>query len=256
MRTLIIPDIHHKWRRAQRVIDKVDHDEVVLLGDYFDDWGDRPSDILDTGNWLRGVFDAPTVVCLLGNHDVSYIAPQYRCSGWTAEKQSLFNLSGVSDLLRAKASLWHSTQGWWFSHAGLGIKFLESLPASEGAQPLAALETEPLVRDEFWYGVSVGVSTNVGAVSAVSGGGAAFDGPLWHRPSSAWFGDRYVGVPQVFGHTIVRTGKPVLVGDKGEYKELKGLIRPGGTRRVLLDTNLNHYAVIEDGVLRVFNAPE
>ena len=35
-RALILSDIHHRHARAQSIIDKVPHDELVLLGDYFD----------------------------------------------------------------------------------------------------------------------------------------------------------------------------------------------------------------------------
>ena len=44
MRTLIIPDLHHRTDHADHWLATQRHDRVVFLGDYFDGFGDNVND--------------------------------------------------------------------------------------------------------------------------------------------------------------------------------------------------------------------
>jgi hypothetical protein len=86
VRTLIIPDLHGKtiWRKA---VQEIEHDRVVFLGDYVDDFivSDEAifSNLIDVVNYKK---EHPgTVILLWGNHDLQYryIGDQeFSCSGY------------------------------------------------------------------------------------------------------------------------------------------------------------------------------
>jgi predicted phosphodiesterase len=68
MRILVLSDIHHRYRRVQHLIENVKHDKCILLGDYFDAWGDSDYEAIDTANWLRDkVLYNDKIIALTGN---------------------------------------------------------------------------------------------------------------------------------------------------------------------------------------------
>ena len=73
MKTLIIPDIHTKWEKAQKAIEKYPADEVICLGDYFDDFDDTPEMAMDTATWLKDFISRKNTVALVGNHEFNYL---------------------------------------------------------------------------------------------------------------------------------------------------------------------------------------
>ena len=120
MRTLIIPDLHHRTDHADHWLATQRHDRVVFLGDYFDDFGDDVSDARRTAFWLRDRMEKTDDIFLLGNHDVPYMfprSPQLHCPGFTAAKAR-----GIGEILRPahwqRLRLAHAEQGWLLSHAG------------------------------------------------------------------------------------------------------------------------------------------
>jgi len=118
--TLIIPDIHHKWAQAEKIISAVGADEIIFLGDYFDDFNDTPEMVTDTCDWLGESVNKPNRIHLFGNHDQSYAyGKSLRCSGYEQWKQFIVddNLpKGVWNKL-----VWYHwlDNRWLLTHAGL-----------------------------------------------------------------------------------------------------------------------------------------
>lgn len=119
--TLIIPDIHHKWIQAEKIISRVGADEVVFLGDYFDDFNDTPEMVQETCEWLEGSVLKPNRIHLFGNHDVHYAFPYrtFRCSGYEQWKEFI-----TADLVKWqtwKKLVWYHfiDDVWLLTHAGL-----------------------------------------------------------------------------------------------------------------------------------------
>ena len=120
MRTLIIPDLHHRTDHADHWLATQRYDRVVFLGDYFDNFGDDVSDARRTAFWLRDRIEKTADIFLLGNHDVAYMfprCPELYCPGFTAAKAR-----GISEILRPehwkRLRVAHAEQGWLLSHAG------------------------------------------------------------------------------------------------------------------------------------------
>ncbi len=119
--TLIIPDLHHRWGQAEKIISSVGADEIIFIGDYFDDFDDTPEMVRDTANWLKDSVNKPNRIHLYGNHDVSY-AFSYntmKCSGWESWKQFIVN-DTLSNSTWNKLKWYHFLdEKWLLTHAGL-----------------------------------------------------------------------------------------------------------------------------------------
>jgi hypothetical protein len=84
---LIISDIHNQVDKAEEIIRDHGKDRVVIfLGDYFDNFGDSPSDAKNTAEWLLYSLHKPSRIHLMGNHDAPYRWSVTQCPGWTVRK--------------------------------------------------------------------------------------------------------------------------------------------------------------------------
>jgi hypothetical protein len=139
-RTVIIPDLHNavsridSWLSAHLRAD----DELVFLGDYFDEYDDGPAQAATTAAWLKEMLRRPRTVMLMGNHDVSY-ATSFHCDGWTLEKQAAIREILDWDDWR-RLGLLHSTQGFYLSHAGMHPDFFCQPGTTQFIGPRAAQE--------------------------------------------------------------------------------------------------------------------
>ncbi len=125
MKTLVIPDIHNHFERVEVFLDKLEtklkFDEIVFLGDYFDDFGDTPGDAIKTATWLKRSLQDPRRIHLVGNHDMPYLVQRESehtyCPGWTKIKHDRVNeIMKRSDWDKIRPAYY--SQDWLFSHAG------------------------------------------------------------------------------------------------------------------------------------------
>lgn len=121
MKYLIIPDIHTNISRAEDIIKSVPADNVVLLGDYFDEFADDPESICNTADWLKWSLNQPNRVHLIGNHDIHYYFKDnkdVRCSGYEQYKAVAIN-----DILKPedwkKLKFFHVIDDWFLTHGGI-----------------------------------------------------------------------------------------------------------------------------------------
>jgi hypothetical protein len=123
-KTLIIPDLHLHWKRADTIIKHESADRIVFLGDYFDDWNDTPAHAREMALWLRDSLSYSNRIHLMGNHDISYAIPSYEfeCSGFTEEKNKAINLVLSLDHWK-QLKLYHFVDNWVCSHAGVHSHF-------------------------------------------------------------------------------------------------------------------------------------
>lgn len=119
--TLIIPDIHLKWERADKIISNVGADEIIFLGDYFDDFNDTPDMIRKMCEWLSASVEKPNRIHLMGNHDIHYAYPNrmFECSGYEQWKYFITQ-DNVDRKVWDKLKWYHILDDRWFlSHGGL-----------------------------------------------------------------------------------------------------------------------------------------
>jgi len=118
MKTLIISDLHLRHNIAEEIIDSVEHDQIVFLGDYFDNWHDTPIQNEEAAEWLKISLNEPNRIHLLGNHDHSYYDMKFACSGHTKDKSYVINKILKEEDWK-KLKFYYVIDDWLFSHAGL-----------------------------------------------------------------------------------------------------------------------------------------
>jgi len=190
MRTLIIPDLHHRTDHADHWLATQRHDRVVFLGDYFDNFGDDVNDARRTAMWLRDRIEKTEDIFLLGNHDVAYMFPrdpQLYCPGFTPAKAR-----GIGEILRPghwkRFRLAHAEQGWLLSHAGFHPVWIKE-PTVE--RILSRCDQAMLRAKRHVVDPILGAGDD-------RGGAQYFGGPLWMD----W--DNLMPIPglnQIVGHT-------------------------------------------------------
>jgi hypothetical protein len=225
MKELIIPDVHLKHRRVQEILDREPADRNIFLGDWFDDFDDNPTMNADTADWLVKRMESTTSgtdVFLLGNHDTHYLfpqVPQLICSGYNSYKAAAIRKivkEEHRDRFRTHAfSL--SGGNIMFSHAGLHPDLLPSLTVLED---IAEQAINDLKNKKMHYFFGAGYSR---------GGRQRIGGINWLDWSEFIDID---GAPQLVGHSV------------GRHPRQTG-------QSYCIDTNLDHYAVIEDGILSI-----
>jgi len=256
--TLVLGDLHHRTSAADRAISNFSSrcPRVVLLGDFFDDFGDSPEKMRATCRCLRTSLEDPNRTHLLGNHDAAYLLPynpQSACPGWTGEKQRIFDreMAGADLTLFEVAK---EVGPWLLSHAGFGPELLEQwgiigLPAQ------AQREWNTAAREEWTPLFDIGRSR---------GGRSGRGGVLWmdwnseFRPLS--------GLNQIVGHTPSRgvaRAKCLTVAGAHRALELQNpsadltklrLPQPGSEFSSVnwcLDTVMTLAAIIEDGRIEI-----
>lgn len=239
MTHLIVPDIHHKTQRADRILAaEPDADAVYFLGDYQDDFDDTPADAEATAKWMRVQIEAGHNL-LWGNHDLPYafLPDRHPCPGYTPEKASAVARILTPDHWR-RLRLWHiipaSPRPWVLSHAGLDRAWFPA-EVTDPVAYLTALEQEAL-DNLYKRGRSHPL---LYFCSASRGGRDPFPGVVWMD----WGDFRPVaGINQIVGHTPLR--------NPDEYSD-------ENSTNWCIDTHLAYYAMIgEDGELSLRRAPD
>ncbi len=234
MRTIVIPDLHNSVLWVRPFLDRTPHDEVVFLGDYFDDFGDGPEEARETALWLREAIHIPNSVFLMGNHDMPYRFPEVdflHCPGFDDAK-----CRAVSPILGerqwARFGLVHFTQGWFLSHAGLSVASFGYPQQGWGPETVAMACHNALEKAKN------GKPDKVLAWGADRGGPDRFGGITWQcwsafRPVKGW--------NQIVGHT----------------PDTEVRIRRGPSSvNYCIDTLCHHAAIIEDGEVAIVRTDE
>lgn len=171
MRTLIIPDLHHKMDNADYWLRTQEYDRAIFLGDFFDDYGDDVCHAQATATWVRKRIETTEDVFLLGNHDLPYRFPDMLaafCPGFTQPKAWGINQIFTPEHWQ-RFRVAHLEQGFLFSHAGFHPYWAEGLSHEEllarGEQAL-----EKAAQDEFDSLLGAGLDR---------GGNHVIGGPLW-----------------------------------------------------------------------------
>jgi Calcineurin-like phosphoesterase len=256
-RILVLGDVHNAWTTAEVILSNLRsrYDKVILLGDYFDDFGDTPRQAAETAYWLAYSLRQPERIHLLGNHDLPYLYPENSwlfCPGFTVEK----HIEIEHHLLDAPCDgfqLAHCAHGWLFSHAGFAGRFAEG----ETVEVLAALANKLLAHlgdghHEPWLvaGLARGGSEPVGGITWL-------DWNIEFHPLP--------GIHQIVGHTPSDFARGRHLDPHGGDVKIEvrkaTVIRdvPGAQRRRwrslnwCLDTGLRQVALIDSKSVRILN---
>ena len=214
---------------AQRIIDEVSHDEVVCLGDYFDDFDDSKKSNKQTAEWLVDFLSKDNHIGLLGNHDISYLYGKKidYCTGFTSAKNWVIN-----KILKRedwdKLRLYYKVDDIYLTHAGI-TESLFCHPMHGWKEDYFESKMKE-ARDEL----KIGRVNFLLQAGLCRGGMNKYGGVTWcHYPDEF---EPIEGIRQIFGHSADYTP------------------RNAGRDNWCIDTGLGHVAIIEDGNISVVNS--
>ncbi len=240
--TLILPDIHHKVDRADKIIQHVGADEVICLGDAFDDFDDTPEMVSHTAEWFVDFVNKPNHIFIGGNHDwhYAYDIPHLRCSGYEQWKSFIIN-DVVSKRDWEKMKFYHFLDGkWLLSHGGLHKFHLPKKIAELHADrpkfmnELEAYLTEEsykAFREDSWF-LHAGHSR---------GGIQRVGGLTWCDHNQEMY--PIIGLHQIYGHSPQQAGSASWLIQDSEnsqpYFELSNGWSPSNTQLNTTKTSYN-----------------
>lgn len=225
MKTLIIPDIHHKPDWIEEFLSKQKYDSVIFLGDYFDCHDDKANDAynaIKTAIWLRESLQYDNRIHLLGNHDLSYMFSHNNsmfCPGFTKSKAEAINNFFPKNLWK-KLRLYYKIDNFLFSHAGIKNSRVADENNNVNTEWLDWYCKDSLTRALYDKSPFL---TDVESI-------------IWLR----WWNLPIIdGINQIVGHTIydepqVNKQKEIIGGDERNFN-------------VCLDTQSKFYGILEDG---------
>jgi hypothetical protein len=264
MRTLVIPDIHNKIGVAESIIQQEPHNLLLLLGDFFDDYGDSPSDALNTAKWLKDKLYAPNTKVLFGNHDFGYMYPrnQYAsCSGYTKEKNEAIRSVLTQDDF-SRLAYYHADHqaNILFTHAGLCNWFVKRWAKDYSATEPTLLQAICTYLDQQTS--EVPQLYEMGSQHLLMGAG--YDRGGWNEVGGIIWADfrnhhPIPGIRQVFGHTKQSLGEPTIMGVnernripvRASKAEVIGVRASDATWSMCLDTNLHSYMVLDGDIMEL-----
>ena len=222
-KVLIIPDIHLKIDRAERIIRYECADKIILLGDIFDDFGDTVEETANAAEWLKGKLKDDKFIILRSNHDIAYQhsgSRWTRCSGWTVDKSRAINKT-LTKKDWDKTKWFHVEENYLFSHAGVNPIFISDKVITK-EDFLIWLNNECKNADEH---IKLGRDYWVYGAGMIRGGWNYKGGLLWQDARE------FEPIPyfnQCVGHTPCKN--PVWEN-----------------ANLFLDTHLNYYGVMQNG---------
>jgi hypothetical protein len=229
LKTLIIPDIHTRFDKAEAIIRDENPDKIVFIGDYFDAFYDTLGQTQQVAEWLKNSLKEKNRIHLLGNHDLAYLDQKHMCTGFSENKLVVIKNSGV-DL--SKLEMYHWIDDWLCTHSGLSYEFYNAY-AKSGQNVNDLLETycsDPELKPRLYD------------VSPSRGGQNAFGGIVWCDH------EEFVDIPdtkQIFGHT--------------KSDQLRHVTNnKDGSEHYCIDTGLNHYGIhySESGLMIIGESAE
>lgn len=241
-KTLIIPDLHHRWKQAEAIISKVEHDNVIFLGDYFDDFYDTAEMVQDTVDWLESSVSKPNRLHLFGNHDIHYAFPYhaFQCSGYEQWKYFI-----VHDRIDPKVwdkVKWYTflDDTWLLSHGGLhNLNVPKNIAAKHKNRKKFIKALDEWLQAEIITGFrngASGISSWIFNAGAARWGNQRVGGIIWCDFEREFYPVR--GINQIVGHTPQGLGFPkwcVLFKEDRVSFPPAHLFTP--TREALDDTN-------------------
>lgn len=196
---MIVGDIHTHYPKVDRIMNKYGKThKFILIGDYFDQFGDTPELNESTAHWLKTKMEEhPDWVYLKGNHDEIYDPrTSCMCSGFSNQKKKAINeVMKIEDWDKLK--YFHKENGWWFSHAGI-TKYWFLHPVKNGITE----ESVQTIIDHAITSQRVGEANNaIWASSFARGGNHVVGGIVWQDWKDL---ELIPNFKQVVGHTPLK----------------------------------------------------
>lgn len=222
MKTIIISDLHNRVDWIEPFLSSIKYDNVVFLGDYFDDFNDTHKDVEHTAEWLKQSLQIPNRIHLIGTHDIWYMFPKnsfIKASGNSLGKSKVINkilLKKDWELLLPFIYI----QTYYMTHAGIHPSFIDK---NKPHYPIY-LEIKKAI-----YDIKNGNSNSLLGVGEARGGYQEFGGITWLD-----WNKEFTPIPninQIVGHTTFDIPQEKYIENSKNY---------------CLDTKNKHIGVLEN----------
>ena len=121
MKTLVIGDLHGQVEIVSKALDT--EFPLIFLGDYLDSFDRTTEDQITTLELVMEAVDRGRARALRGNHEISYLNDNMRCSGYNSATQASVNILHSKMASRLKDFLW--AEKFLISHAGVSQMLLD-----------------------------------------------------------------------------------------------------------------------------------
>lgn len=252
MKTIIISDLHNRVDWIEDALSSPllqPYDNIIFLGDYFDDYNDTPEMATNAATWLKHSIRKPNRIHLTGTHDIWYRFPYNRfiaASGNTEEKAYAIR-SVMTQEDWNKLYLYYYEQNFLLSHAGVHINLISQYIFEHKDLFDQYIVNKELQLDGKEIVDKIVKPATIEAINRVKDGyihpwldaGIARGG---RQPVGGiiWLDWRYEfkpipGLNQIVGHTEFREPQEKIVEYSKNYD---------------LDTRNNHIGILENGEFR------
>jgi len=199
--TIVVGDLHGKLDLAKDVLFNFQDDRIVFVGDYLDSFEYPDNHHIDLLELLLDANDDSSldVVTLMGNHELSYLIPSMRCSGYRQTIQDYIDAKPwmVREMV-TKLKTYTYENGWLITHAGVSADWL---PVNPKLLP-TCLDVPPCSHELYQIGRG-------------RGGPFAVGGPFWCDYRKEF--KPIPGVKQIFGHTRAAGKYGITTVDQENY---------------------------------------
>lgn len=250
IKRLVIGDIHGHWDNFIKIYNYENPDEVIMLGDYFDNFHGSDKSIIDCFDNLltlqeaHNKYKSGSFIMLIGNHDYHYLYNFERYSGYRSSYATVAHIK-LNDCLDKKLIRYiyaDNVNRVIYSHAGVTNKWMSKWKVSDvkdlnminDLNPLA-FSFDNLCKDGY--------------------GGSLTSSPIWIRPESLVF-DNYEDTTgyawtQIVGHTNSSTFTVIKQDGKfcytlNDVETYKGSYHPNNSEWnmiYIMDCMPNYYIV-------------
>lgn len=238
MRSLIISDLHLRIDWVRECLETEKWDEVIFLGDYFDNFNDTVGLTIRTANWLKALLELKAkgelqnFHFLIGNHDQYYCFPfnwDNISAGFSHEKNR-----AIRGILKpehwAQLELYYIAQdNFLLSHAGFNRSFYDHAipPKIKDLKKILDKGREQLNKGLISPILSMG-KDKCGQKAPQDVGGIT-----WQHWSSF---TPLPGINQIVGHSSGRAVRRLITNNSRNY---------------CLDTSNRTFAILDNGFLIV-----
>lgn len=210
MKILICADIHgqiEKFEIAYKKFKNEGYDKFIQLGDLADSYTETTENILKCFYLSKQIKDehGDNFIQLIGNHELSYMFDNQRCSGYRADLAL-----NLTPWLSANASYFkvaHQISNYLFTHAGISQKWynkyiiqIESFLRQQNDNP--EYNMADALNDMFNDDSNLKPLCEVGLVRGGNYGN--YGGPFWCDQNEILWYNPIKGFKQIVGHTPQR----------------------------------------------------
>lgn len=205
MKHIVIGDIHGDEGVIYYALNSFPHNRLLFVGDFLDSFVFNSKECVGALKLVLDLIEEDRADSLIGNHELSYLASRWRCSGYNDVTQNYLTLETWRMMKLLKPFIYNKEHRVLFTHAGL----------SRSLWTQHNLDFENLEdRLHQAYGDHNSFFYQIGRRR---GGFASCGGPLWCDWAEF---EPIEGLRQVFGHSAGLIGSPEGAKSEGRIRSV------------------------------------